>query len=96
MKIVSSSMQKASCINKVLISEKQFQNQPKCVLYYNTARTSNVNLSSHYEPRTGNRDSCPMVKWSKHEAYPPPSPHADVKNEQSYTFTPPYIYTGCA
>jgi hypothetical protein len=71
-------MHNASCINEVLISRNSFKTN---VTMYSKKLKCNMIKFSHYEPRTGNRDSCPWVKWSKHEAHPSPSPHADVKTE---------------
>jgi hypothetical protein len=77
-------MHKASCINKVHISRNRIRTNLKMYFIMTLQKLQMYMIkSSHYEPRTGNRDSCPWVKWSKHEAHPSPSPHADVKNEYS-------------
>jgi len=47
--------------------KNQFYNQPNNVLYHDTAKNLKCNIikSSRYEPRTDNRDSCPLGKVVK-------------------------------
>lgn len=75
-------MHKTSGINDIPISRSSFKTNLKMYFIVTLLKLkTHVIKSSHYEPRTDNRDSCSWVKWSKREAHPPRSPHADVKNE---------------